>query len=91
MLELQEPLGANGCRFRFSTIADLPSDPLLAAKELFRHVGKPEPGEYILIDNRSGFRHPLTKQGRPSKKRKWVTEEIELGRWTAEELREVAS
>lgn len=45
-----------------------------------------KPGEYTLIDNRSGFRYPVTKKGVPSKVRKWVKEEVVLGRFTEKEL-----
>jgi hypothetical protein len=88
MFELQTPKDS-GFGTCWSTIADLPADPLAAARELFKKCAcNPQPGLYSLVDNRSGYRHPMTKAGKPSKRKKWVKEETVLGQWTADELKE---
>lgn len=88
MLELHTPKDS-GFWTCWSTLDDLPADPRAAARELFKKCAhSPEPGLYTLVDNRSGYRHPMTKAGKPSKRKKWVKEEIVLGQWTADELRE---
>jgi hypothetical protein len=88
MLELQTPKDS-GYWLCYSTLADLPADHLAAARELFKKCAhSPKPGFYTLVDNRSGYRHPMTKAGTPSRRKKWVKEEIVLGQWMADELKE---
>ena len=55
--------------------------PLEIARVIWDRGFHREPGEYTLIDDRSGYRHPITKKGVPSKVRKWIKEEIVLGRF----------
>jgi len=61
--------------------------PLAIAKELYKHCAMQGAlGDYILIDDRSSHRHFALKSGKQSRYTRWVTEEIELGRFTADEL-----
>ena len=70
MIRLKDVEG--GCSI--SSCIEPKGTPLEIARELFAHYGIGKQGPYLLIDDRSGFRHPLTKKGVPSKVRKYVRE-----------------
>lgn len=88
MIMLKAPW-KDGAQCSYSTVDDLDGlTPLEMAKQLFaNNVVEEHPGEYVLVDYRVGYEYPLTKKGVPSRVRKYVRHETELGRFTAEQLK----
>jgi hypothetical protein len=86
MIELKTPWH-NGFQYSSSTWDDLTGlSPLDIARIIFGKQPSRYEGEYVLVDNRSRFGYPLTKKGVPSKIKKWIANETEIGRFTLTEL-----
>ena len=89
MIELQPPADQDGFRVTTGCCVDPTGTPLQMARTLYRHsCCQGREGEYVLWDRTCKRDYVTLKDGRRSARKRWIHNQVELGRFTAEQLTE---
>lgn len=89
MIQLQLPPDENGIRITTGCSSDPVGTPLQMARTLYlQSCSQGMDGEYVLWDTTCKHDYVVLKSGKRSARRQWIREQVELGRFTKEQLTE---